>query len=53
MVFITEKEKEYLIKVIKETDKEDEDESFDLGKILRDYGMRVMSRCITGDIIKE
>ena len=53
MGYITEKEKEYLIKVIKETDKNDEDKSFDLGKTLRDYGMRVMSRCITDNMIKE
>jgi len=53
MGYITKKEKEYLIKIIRETDKDDEDQSFDLGKSLRDYGMRVMSRCITGDVIKE
>lgn len=53
MSYITEKEKEYLIRLIHETDKNDEDKSFDLGKTLRDYGMRVMARCITGDTIKE
>jgi hypothetical protein len=53
MGYITDKEKKYLIRRINETDKDDEDESFDLGKFLRDYGMIVMSRCITNDIIKE
>lgn len=49
MYYITEKEKNYLIKHIKNTDKKSEDEAFDLGKLLRDYGMMIMTRCITNE----
>ena len=54
MDFITEKEKQDLIKKIDGIDITDEDESFDLGKLLRDYGILIMARCITNsNIIKE
>lgn len=43
---LTEKEKQEIIQLIKNTDTNDEDSVFDLGKSLRDYGFMLMARVI-------
>lgn len=47
--FFTKKDKRVLINAIKRANPNNEEESFDLGKLLRDYGFKIIVNVIRED----